>query len=131
LGADETLDSGKSLGFLADKYAEEKAKGESANKKAMQMIEALASAYQFCITHMAMSADSKYGVFVLEEHTDYTMDKGRHTRWTAYKVSKEGISEVYRDKSHEAAKESGKITISHVHDSGIVLSIKGGKKLTV
>ena len=75
---DETLDSSKSLSFLADKYSAEKAKGASANAKAMQMIEAISSAYQFCITHMAMSADSKYGVFVLEEHTDYSVDKGRH-----------------------------------------------------
>ncbi|HIH30941.1 TPA: hypothetical protein HA243_06095 [Candidatus Micrarchaeota archaeon] len=131
LGVDETLGSEKSLAFLADKYLEEKKKGALANQKAMQMIEGLSSNYNFCITHMAMSADSKYGVFVLEEHTDYTLDKGRHARWTAYKVSKEGISEVYRDKSHEKAKESGKISISHVADGGIVLAIKGGKKLTV
>ncbi len=131
LGVDETLDSGRDLGFLADKYSAEKAKGAGANAKAMQMIEALSSAYQFCITHMAMSADSKYGVFVLEEHTDYTIDKGRHTRWTAYKVDKQGIQEVFRDKSYEKSRESGKIAISHVHDSGIVLSVKGGKRLTV
>ncbi len=131
LGVDETLDSTRDLGFLADKYSDEKAKGASANAKALQMIEAISSAYQFCITHMAMSADSKYGVFVLEEHTDYTADKGRHTRWTAYKVSKGGIAEVYRDKSHEKSRENGKISITHVHDSGIELAIKGGKKLTV
>lgn len=131
LGVDETLDSTRDLGFLADKYTAEKAKGAQGNAKALQMIEAISSAYQFCITHMAMSADAKYGVFVLEEHTDYTADKGRHTRWTAYKVSKGGIEQVFRDKSHEKSRENGKISISHVHDSGIELAIKGGKKFTV
>jgi hypothetical protein len=77
---------------------------------------------------MAMSKDSKYGVFVLEEHTDYTAN-GQQSRWTAFKVSKGGIEEIHKDRSHDRSRHSGRISISHVHDGGIVLSLKGGKEM--
>jgi hypothetical protein len=131
LQVDETLDSSRTLSFLAEKYIAEKGKGSKANAKALQLIEAIAPVYGFCITHAAMSKDGSYGAFVLEETVDYTADKGRHTRWTAFKVSSEGIRRVHKAASHEKSRKSAKVEISSVSEGGIVLSVKGGKEFIV
>ncbi|MCX8195088.1 MAG: hypothetical protein N3G22_03225 [Candidatus Micrarchaeota archaeon] len=131
LGVDEVLDSSRTLAFLEKHYENELRKGAAANKKALQLIEAIAPMYEFCITQAALSKDAKYGVFVLEETVDCTPEKGKHKRWTAFKVSKEGVKKIHSSVSHEKSRKNAQVSISHVSENGIVLQVKGGRTLLV